>query len=109
MRTRVVRTLAIGFLVGGLLAGCATTMSQQDVGGVPNAENPEFLAHPFRLLALGASAAGNVLQYGVVEPLYFVMNEVPVFVGLSLEEQQYIQEREEAWQKYFAEHAETKE
>ncbi len=102
MRTRVVCTLAIGCLIVGLLAGCAATVVRQDTGSLPNAENPEFLFHPFRLAAVGASAAGNILQYGFVEPFYFMMNKVPDFAGLSLEERQYLQEREEAWKQFVA-------
>ncbi len=96
------RTVAVCVLLVGLLAGCATTAARQDLGGVPNAENPEYLAHPLRLLALGLHFTGNVLQYVLVEPGYFLLAPIPEAVGLSLEERAYLAERENAWGKYLA-------
>ena len=107
MRTRCGCALMIGLVLVGLLSGCATTISRQDTGGLSNgistAENPEYLAHPFRLVALPLHAAGNILRYTVVEPFYFLMNTVPDFVGLSLEEREYLQERQDAWARAHAE------
>lgn len=97
MRMRRGRALMVGLLLAGLLSGCATTVVQQDTVGLPTAENPEYLAHPFRLVALPLHATGNILRYGFVEPFYFLMNTMPDFVGLSLEEQQYLRERQDAW------------
>ncbi len=95
MRTTVAQILAIGLLFV-VLSGCATT-AQQYSQGVPNAENPEYLGHPFRLVALPLHAVGNLLQYGVVEPLYFALLPIHDVVGLSVEEQRYLAQREEAW------------
>ena len=50
METRCLRILAIGLLVVGLLAGCATTAARQDLGGLVSAEHPEYLAHPLRMI-----------------------------------------------------------
>ena len=97
MRTRCGRALVVGLLLAGLLSGCATTVVRQESVGLPTAENPEYLAHPFRLVALALHATGNILRYGLVEPFYFLMNMTPDFVGLSLEEQQYLRERQDAW------------
>jgi hypothetical protein len=87
----------VGLLLAGLLSGCATTLVRQENVGLPTAENPEYLAHPFRLIALPLHAIGNITRYGVFEPLYFLINLAPDFHGLSLEEQQYLRERQEAW------------
>jgi hypothetical protein len=96
MRTIAARALLIGLLLG-VVSGCATT-GRADVNvGVPDAEHPEYLAHPFRLLALPLHAVGNLLQYGVVEPLYFALSAMPDVVGLSAEEQRYLAERKAAW------------
>ena len=43
MRTRYGRTLMVGLVLVGLLAGCATTVTRQDQVGLPTAENPEYL------------------------------------------------------------------
>lgn len=102
MKARILVTLAVGVLVVGLLGGCVTTAARQDMVGLPTAENPEYLAHPFRLLALPANLAGNILQYGLVEPFYFLLGTAPDAVGLSREERRYIDQREEAWRQYFA-------
>lgn len=102
MNAAFLRTLAIGVLLVGLLAGCATTVARQDLGGVPNAENPEYLGHPLRMLALGVHLTGNLFQYGLVEPFYFLLTPVPEAVGLSLEERAYLAERAQAWQQYWA-------
>jgi hypothetical protein len=102
MDTRYLRLLVVGLLAVGLLSGCAATVGQQEFGGFPNAENPEYLAHPFRVIALGVHFAGNVLQYTVVEPLYFLLTPVPEAVGLSLDERAYLQNRQEAWGQWLA-------
>ncbi len=95
MRTTVARILAIGLLFV-VLSGCATT-SQVSLEGVPNAEHPEYLGHPFRVVALPLHAVGNLLQYGVVEPIYFALLPIHDVVGLSVEEQRYLEQRKEAW------------
>ncbi len=103
MNASFFRTLAIGILLVGLLAGCATTVARQEIGGVPNADNPEYLGHPFRMIALGVNFGGNVLQYGVIEPFYFLFaTPWPEAVGLSLDERAYLAEREKDWQQYLA-------
>lgn len=103
METRFLRILAIGLVLGGLLAGCATTASRQDLGGVPTAENPDYVAHPLRMISLGIHFAGNVAQYVAVEPFYFLLNATgPQAVGLSLEERRYLEQRQEAWRQYLA-------
>lgn len=102
MRTGCGRALIVGLVLAGLLSGCATTVARQETTGISIAESPEYLGHPFRLVALGAHALGNVARYGVIEPLYFLMNTTPDFVGLSLEERQYIQERQDAWARWRA-------
>jgi hypothetical protein len=94
--------MTICLLVVGLLSGCVTTVARQDLGGVPNSDNPEYLAHPFRMIALGVHFAGNVLQYTVVEPIYFLLTPMPEAVGLSLEERGYLEQRQEAWSQYLA-------
>lgn len=99
MRTRVIWTLVVGLLVVGALGGCATRTASPE-GFLPNAQNPEYFIHPFRVFALGGHFAGNVLQYGLVEPFYFLMASVPDAVGLSLDEQRYLAERQEAWKQY---------
>jgi hypothetical protein len=98
MRTSVTRFLLIGLLLA-VLSGCATT-SQMQSNGLPDAEHPEYLAHPFRLIALPLHAIGNILQYGVVEPMYFGLLPVADFVGLSVEEQRYLAARQESWWRY---------
>jgi hypothetical protein len=102
MKTRSLRVLAIGVLVIGLLAGCATpAANREDLGGLVRGENPEYFAHPLRVIALGFNAAGYGLQYGLVEPAYFLFAApVPELVGLSLEERSYLAERQEAWRRY---------
>jgi hypothetical protein len=87
----------VGLVLVALLTGCATTVARQDGVGLPTAENPEYLGHPFRLVALPLHFVGNALRYGLIEPFYFAMNTMPDAVGLSLEEQRYLQERQEAW------------
>ena len=101
MRTRCGRALVVGLLLAGLLSGCATTVVRQENVGLPTAGNPEYLAHPFRLVALALHATGNILRYGLVEPLYFAMNTMPDFVGLSLEEQQHLRERQDTWGRWY--------
>lgn len=101
METRCLRILAVGLLTVGLLAGCATTAMRQDLGGLVKAENPEYLAHPLRIILLGVNFAGNIAQYMAIEPFYFALSPVPEAVGLSLEERRYIEQREEAWRQYF--------
>ena len=100
MWTRCGRTLVLGLVLFGLLAGCATVSGRdQDYITLPNAENPEYLVHPFRLIALPTHLLANAFQYAIVEPFYFGMNAMPNAVGLSLQEQQYITQRQEAWQR----------
>lgn len=101
MRTGCGRALVVGLILAGLLSGCATTVVRHENIGLPTAENPEYLAHPLRLVSLGVHALGNVARYGLIEPFYFVMNTTPEFVGLSLEERQYIQERQDAWARWY--------
>jgi hypothetical protein len=98
MRRSAVQIVLMGLLLV-ILAGCATTR-HVDQSGLPDAEHPEYLANPFRLVALPLHLAGNVLQYGLVEPFYFLLTPVPDAVGLSLEEQRYLAERQEAWRQY---------
>lgn len=99
MRRSAVQIMLMGLLLI-VLAGCAT--GRMDQGGLPNAEHPEYLANPFRLVALPLHLAGNMLQYGVVEPFYFLLTPVPGAVGLSLEEQRYLAERQEAWRQWMS-------
>jgi hypothetical protein len=98
MWTRCGRTLVLGLVLFGLLAGCAT-MAKEDYTTLPNSENPEYLVHPFRLIALPTYLLGNLFQYAIVEPFYFEMNAMPSAVGLSLQERQYIAQRQDAWQR----------
>jgi hypothetical protein len=102
MVTRSLRMMAVCLLVVGLLSGCVTTVARQDLGGLPNAENPEYLGHPFRVVGLGMYFAGNILQYMLVEPFYFLLTPIPEAVGLSLEERGYLEQRQEAWSQYLA-------
>ncbi len=97
MRTRSARTLMLALVLGVLLAGCAAAPRQEWVS-LPNAENPEYLVHPFRLIALPTYFAGNVFQL-TVEPLFFAMNAAPDAFGLSLEEQVYLRQRGELWSR----------
>jgi len=102
METRCLRFLAVGVVLLGVLSGCATTAGRDDLLGLPNAANPEYQAHPFRVIALPVHFVGNLVQYLVVEPISFFLAPVPEAVGLSLEEQRYIEQRQEAWRQYFA-------
>lgn len=102
METRCLRILAIGLLVVGLLAGCATTAARQDLGGLVSAEHPEYLAHPLRVISLGVNFVGNLTQYIAAEPFYFLLAPLPELVGLSLEERRYLEQRKGAWEQYFA-------
>lgn len=103
MKTRGLGILAIGILLVGLLAGCTTTAaSREDLGGLPRGEHPEAMAHPLRVIALGVNLVGNVLQYTLVEPSYFLLTPVPELVGLSLEERRYLEQRQEAWRQFLA-------
>jgi hypothetical protein len=103
MKTRWLGTLAISLLLVGMLAGCTTTAaSREDLGGLPRADSPEYMAHPLRLMALGFNFAGSVAQYTAVEPFYFLLAPVPEAVGLSLEERRYIEQRREPWRGYLA-------
>jgi len=101
MRTGCGHALVVGLLLAGLLSGCATTVGRQESVGLPTAENPEYLGHPFRLVALPLHATGNILRYGLVEPFYFLMNTMPDFVGLSLEEQQHLRDRQDTWAHWY--------
>jgi hypothetical protein len=51
------------------------------------------------VIALGFNAAGYGIQYGVVEPVYFLLlpGLTPEIVGLSLEERRYLEGRRDAW------------
>ena len=103
MKTRGLGILVVGILLVGLLAGCTTTVaSREDLGGLPNADHPEYMMHPLRVIALGANVFGNVMQYTVAEPFYFLLSPVPELVGLSLEERRYLEQRKEAWGGYLA-------
>ena len=103
MKTRWLGTLAISLLLVSVLAGCTTTAaSREDLGGLPRADSAEYMTHPLRLMGLGFSMVGNIAQYTVVEPIYFGLAPMPEFVGLSLEERRYLEQREEAWRGYFA-------
>jgi hypothetical protein len=101
MRT-LARTLVMGLLLVGILSGCATTGSLNDEVGVPDERNPEYMAHPLRMIALPTHFAFSLLQYGFLEPLYFAVNQAPNAFGLSLQEQQYLNQREAAWAKTFS-------
>ncbi|HSB70084.1 MAG TPA: hypothetical protein VLT62_12185 [Candidatus Methylomirabilis sp.] len=102
MDTRFLRYLVVGLVAVVMLSGCATTVARQDVGGLPNADHPEYLAHPFRVLGLGVHFTGNLLQYVLVEPFYFLLTPIPEAVGLSLEERAYLEKRQEAWSQWLA-------
>ncbi len=93
------RTVVIGLLLVGILGGCATVGTPNEEAGLPNEQNPEYMAHPFRLIALPTHFAFSWVQYGFLEPFYFGLNLAPNAFGLSLQEQQYIKQREEAWAK----------
>lgn len=103
MKTRWLGMLAIGMLLVSVLAGCTTTAaSREDLGGLPRVDHPEYMMHPLRMIALGVNVAGNVVQYTVAEPFYFLLSPVPELVGLSLEERRYLEQRKEAWGGYLA-------
>ena len=103
MKKRWLGTLAISLLLVSVLAGCTTTAaSREDLGGLPRADSAEYMVHPLRLIGLGFSMAGNIAQYAVVEPIYFGLSPIPEFVGLSLEERRYLEQRKEAWRGYLA-------
>ena len=98
MRVRILCSLVIGLVLLGAFSGCATRTVFNE--GLPNAQNPEYFGHPLRIVSLPLDFVGNLLQYALVEPFYFLMNSTPEAVGLSLEEQRYLSERQEEWQKY---------
>ncbi len=100
MRVRILCSLVIGLVVLGTFSGCATRTTFNE--GLPSAKNPEYFGHPVRVAALPLDFAGNLIQYVVVEPFYFLMNLAPDAVGLSIEEQQYLTKRQEEWRKYLA-------
>jgi hypothetical protein len=102
MTKRCLVILAVGMLAVGMLGGCATT-TKEDLGGLVRAENPEYFAHPLRVIALGTHLGGNILQYGVMEPFYLLLAApIPDAVGLSLEERRYLEVRGEEWRKFIA-------
>jgi hypothetical protein len=101
MRTRIAGVLLAGLLIGAL-SGCASTAARYEYSGLPTAENPEYLAHPFRLVALAGHAGGNLLQYGVIEPFYFLLTPIPDVVGLSAEEQRYLAQEKEVYRATFS-------
>ena len=103
MKNRCLGMLAVCMLLVGLLAGCTTTIaSREDLGGLPRADHPEYMAHPLRVIALAFNSVGNIAQYALMEPFYFMLATAPEFVGLSLEERRYLAERQEAWRQYLA-------
>ncbi len=102
MRTRGLIVLMVCLLGVGMLSGCATT-TREDLGGLATADNPEYFAHPLRILALGVNAGGEVLQYGVMEPAYLLfVAPMPDFWGLTLAERAYWDQRRDEWGKYLA-------
>jgi hypothetical protein len=102
MRTRILAFLMVGLLGIGVLGGCATT-TREDLGGMVRGENPEYFAHPLRIVALWTNAGGQILQYGVVEPVYLLLHApAPDFWGFTLEERRYWETRQEEWAKYLA-------
>ncbi len=103
MQKRWLGTLAVIVIAAGLLAGCTTmAASREDLGGLPRADTPEYMMHPFRLIGVGGNMVGSIVQYTVAEPIFFALTPMPEFAGLSLEERRYLAEREEAWRAYFA-------
>jgi len=103
MMTRSLRILAVGVILVSLLSGCAATVaSQEDLGGLPRADHPEYMIHPLRMIALSFNFVGNLTQYMAVEPFYFFLAPMPELVGLSLEERRYLDQRQEAWRQYLA-------
>jgi hypothetical protein len=99
MKTRCLQALMIGVLSVGLLAGCATqAANREDLGGLVRGDYPEYFMHPLRIIAQVGHMTGNVVQYGIMEPGYFLFSApFPEFTGLSLEERRYLAERKEAW------------
>ena len=96
------RTVILGLVLAGLLVGCASVQQNEwEQVGLPTADNPEYLGHPFRAIGLLTYFSGNLLQYVVVEPAYFALNTIPNAVGLSLTEQRYLHQRQEAWSQAF--------
>lgn len=101
MRVRIVCALLVGMVALGAFGGCATQQLATNEG-MPTARNPEYFGHPLRLITLPLHFAGNVIQYGFVEPFYFLMATAPEAVGLNLQEQRYLAERQAAWEKFLA-------
>jgi hypothetical protein len=97
MRTRFGRTFMIGLVLVSLLSGCAS-VARQEYASLPNAENPEYIVHPFRLIALFTHPFGHMLQFAT-EPWLLAMNRAPDAFGLSLDEQVYLTGRGEAWSR----------
>jgi len=94
--------MMVCLLGAGLVSGCATT-THEDLGGLANGDNPEYFAHPLRILALGANLGGNILQYGMMEPAYLlVVAPVPDAWGLTLSERAYWDQRRDEWGKYLS-------
>jgi len=106
MRSRAATILAMGAMLVAL-TGCASSPARYEYSGLPSAENPEYLAHPFRLVALAGYAVGSALQYGVVEPLYLAVAPTPDAVGLSAEEQRYLAREKQAYGALFSPTPET--
>jgi len=98
MRTRILLTLLIALALAGGLSGCAASTAAKS--GLPDAENPEYLIHPLRLVTLPLHLVGNIVQYAVVEPFYFGLAKAPQAVGLSVDEQRYLAERQQAWEDW---------
>ena len=103
MTTRgLIILMMVSLLGAGMVSGCATTM-HEDLGGLANADNPEYFAHPLRILALGTNLGGNILQYGVMEPAYLlIVAPMPDAWGLTLAERAYWDQRRDEWGKYLA-------
>ena len=103
MTTRGLIILMMVCLLGaGLVSGCATT-NHEDLGGLANGDNPEYFAHPLRILALGTNLGGNLLQYGMIKPAYLlIVAPMPDAWELTLAERAYWDQRRDEWGKYLS-------